>query len=162
MEPSDPIVWPLFRFGQHFSRGSINVVDCQDGILDLRKLTFALTMEMTTLIFNRCLVIYGDLEAPWTSYTYLYDTTLSYPCNVRCSLNLHAAAVRTTTQYSWYSLPKPEGVLVASIFIVWDPTQQCSVCVPNSACSDFTSLHLISRPLASALTASCCAEPCVQ
>ena len=101
LEPSDPIFWPLGTGYPHFPPGSINVVDCQDGTIDFRNRNLDLTMEYGTLILSRCLAIYGDMEAPWVSTSFLYDTTQVYPCNVCCSLNLHACAVRATTCCSW-------------------------------------------------------------
>ena len=85
LEPSDPVVWPEGTGALHLAQGSVNMIDCQDGVLDLRNRNLNLTLEHATMSFYRCNVVFPDMFKPWTDLTYWYDATGIFPCNVRFS-----------------------------------------------------------------------------
>ena len=72
---SDAVFWPSGTSPPRFVQNSINLVDCQGGVLDVRILTFDQTLEHATLILYRCLVIYPDAKSSWVSTQYFYDST---------------------------------------------------------------------------------------
>ena len=104
MENSDPIVWPSGTLYPNFPNHSINLLDCQGGVLDLRNLNSTRTLEYGTTVFYRCLIIYGDSNGSWISTQYFYDTTSIFPCNVCCSLHayprIHALCASVTVVVS--------------------------------------------------------------
>ena len=115
MDASDPMIWPVHTRSPHFAQHSINLIDCQDGVLDFRNLNFWNSRkEQTTVIYHRCLLIFGDAETTWITTQYIYDTTMTFPCNVRCSLKRclirHASCVSLLVMAG----RKGEGTLCAA------------------------------------------------
>ena len=64
--------------------GSVNMIDCQNGVLDLRNKNIVETSTSATLFYFRCSVIFPDWQNEWAGTTYWYDVENIWPCNVRC------------------------------------------------------------------------------
>ena len=95
LETSDPIVWPAGTGAGLLAPGSVNMFDCQNGILALRNRNFVLETQFGTILYYRCNVIFPDMHEVWTTTTYWYDATGIFPCNVRCTPHLLLISVLT-------------------------------------------------------------------
>lgn len=102
---SDPTAWPVGTEYPHFAQDSVNLIDCQGGVLDFRNLDWRQTMEQATVMYHRCFLIWGDTDTTWITTQYIYDTTMVFPCNVRASLNacpkLHASCMSLLVLAGW-------------------------------------------------------------
>jgi hypothetical protein len=82
-DPSNPIVWPVGTDEYFFPAGTVNVVDCQDQLLDLRNRDHSFPIEFVTNVYWRCRCIFNDREKPWATVEYWIDSSGMFPCNVR-------------------------------------------------------------------------------
>ena len=77
------IVWPLRTVSPRFAPGSINLVDCQHEILDLRNWAPDDPTEDTILIWLDCVVLYPDLTNTLTTLAWIINSGAVFPCDVR-------------------------------------------------------------------------------
>jgi hypothetical protein len=83
VDPSNPIVWPVGTDEYFFPAGTVNVMDCQDQLLDLRNRDHSFPIEFVTNVYWRCRCIFNDREKPWATVEYWIDSSGMFPCNVR-------------------------------------------------------------------------------
>ena len=78
-----PVVWPAATFAPRFAPGSVNLIYCQDQVLDLRNWPADADSEEAILITYRCRELYAD-HLNFIAKTVLkYSCTFHMPCDVR-------------------------------------------------------------------------------
>jgi hypothetical protein len=63
--------------------GSVNLINCEDKWVDLRKLQ-DLVVPVATVIWLRCRILFSDVGNLMSTQLWLVHSGVHYPCSVRC------------------------------------------------------------------------------